>query len=106
MDRATAALLRDLKQRRLLEDTLVLFGSEFGRLPTAPRVDDRDHNITGDSMFLAGAAGYHLTKFWSTTPHTGQPGWDSLKSAVLNFRISTSRAYWRLRSFSARLCSA
>ena len=55
MDQATSALLADLKQRGLLEDTLVVFGSEFGRLPMAQGPDGRDHNITGYSMFLAGA---------------------------------------------------
>ncbi len=55
VDQPTAALLTDLGQRGLLEDTLVLFGSEFGRLPTAQGVDGRDHNIMGYSMFLAGA---------------------------------------------------
>jgi hypothetical protein len=54
-DKPTAALLADLEQRGLLEDTLVLFGSEFGRLPTAQGEDGRDHNITGYSMWLAGA---------------------------------------------------
>ncbi len=54
-DQPTAALLADLEQRGLLEDTLVLFGSEFGRLPTAQGEDGRDHNITGYSMWLAGA---------------------------------------------------
>lgn len=53
-DKPTAALLVDLYQRTLLEDTLVLFGSEFGRMPTAPGVDGRDHNITGFPMRLAG----------------------------------------------------
>jgi hypothetical protein len=55
VDQPTAALLADLEQRGLLEDTLVLFGSEFGRQPTAQGPDGRDHNITGYSMFLAGA---------------------------------------------------
>lgn len=54
-DQPTAALLTDLAQRGLLEDTLVLFGSEFGRLPTAQGVDGRDHNITGYPMWMAGA---------------------------------------------------
>ena len=54
-DRATAALLADLERRGLLDETLVLFGSEFGRLPTAQGVDGRDHNITGYPMWLAGA---------------------------------------------------
>jgi hypothetical protein len=55
VDRPTAALLSDLDARGLLADTLVLFGSEFGRLPTAQGPDGRDHNITGYPMFLAGA---------------------------------------------------
>ena len=55
VDQATAALLTDLGRRGLLDDTLVLFGSEFGRQPTTQGVDGRDHNITGYPMFLAGA---------------------------------------------------
>lgn len=55
VDQPTAALLEDLDQRGLLDETLVLFGSEFGRQPTAQGPDGRDHNITGYSMFLAGA---------------------------------------------------
>ena len=55
IDQPTSALLADLKQRGLLDDTLVLFGSEFGRLPMAQGPDGRDHNITGYSMFLTGA---------------------------------------------------
>lgn len=55
IDRPTAALLADLEARGLLDETLVLFGSEFGRLPTAQGPDGRDHNITGYPMWLAGA---------------------------------------------------
>ena len=55
IDQPTSALLADLKQRGLLDETLVLFGSEFGRLPMAQGPDGRDHNITGYSMFLTGA---------------------------------------------------
>jgi uncharacterized protein (DUF1501 family) len=54
-DQPTAALLADLEERGMLDDTLVLFGSEFGRLPSAQGPDGRDHNITGYSMWLAGA---------------------------------------------------
>lgn len=54
-DQPTAALLADLKQRGLLDETLVIFGSEFGRQPTAQGPDGRDHNITGYPMILAGA---------------------------------------------------
>jgi hypothetical protein len=55
VDIPTAALLTDLEERGLLDETLVIFGSEFGRQPTAQGPDGRDHNITGYSMFLAGA---------------------------------------------------
>lgn len=55
IDQPTSALLTDLKQRGLLDDTLVLFGSEFSRLPTSEGIDGRDHNITGYSMFMTGA---------------------------------------------------
>ena len=55
IDRPVAALLTDLENRGLLDETLVLFGSEFGRLPTAQGADGRDHNITGYPMFLVGA---------------------------------------------------
>lgn len=55
VDQPTAALLTDLEERGLLDETLVLFGSEFGRLPTAQGPDGRDHNITGYSMFMTGA---------------------------------------------------
>ena len=61
IDQPVAALLGDLEQRGLLHETLVLFGSEFGRQPTAQGADGRDHNITGYPMFLVGAgvkAGY------------------------------------------------
>jgi hypothetical protein len=55
VDRPTAALLADLNQRGLLDETLVIFGSEFGRQPTAQGADGRDHNITGYTMWLTGA---------------------------------------------------
>jgi uncharacterized protein (DUF1501 family) len=54
VDQPTSALLADLESRGMLDETLVLFGSEFGRMPTAQGPDGRDHNITGYSMFLAG----------------------------------------------------
>ncbi len=58
-DRATAALLQDLKERGLLEDTLVIWGGEFGRTPYSQmdkknNKPGRDHHATGFSMFLAG----------------------------------------------------
>ena len=59
VDQPVAALLTDLERRGLLEETLVLFGSEFGRMPTAQGPDGRDHNITGYPMWLAGAGVKH-----------------------------------------------
>jgi hypothetical protein len=56
VDQPIAALLTDLKQRGLLEDTLVLWGGEFGRTPTAEgNSTGRDHNHYGFTVWLAGA---------------------------------------------------
>jgi len=56
LDQAAAALLRDLKQRGLLEDTLVVFTTEFGRMPTFQKgASGRDHNPKGFTVWLAGA---------------------------------------------------
>ncbi len=53
-DKAVAALLRDLKAKGLLEETLVLWGGEFGRTPTSEGANGRDHNNHGFSVWLAG----------------------------------------------------
>jgi len=53
IDQPIAALLQDLDQRGLLRDTLVLWGGEFGRTPTA-QGDGRDHNARGFTMWMAG----------------------------------------------------
>jgi Protein of unknown function (DUF1501) len=54
VDQATAALVKDLKARGMLDDTLVVFGSEFGRTPMA-QGNGRDHHMKGFSVWLAGA---------------------------------------------------
>ncbi len=60
IDQPAAALIKDLKQRGMLEDTLIVFGGEFGRTPTVELNDagaakaGRDHNPYGFSMWLAG----------------------------------------------------
>lgn len=54
VDKPIAGLLQDLKQRGLLNDTLVVWGGEFGRTPTSQGNDGRDHNHYGFSMWLAG----------------------------------------------------
>jgi len=53
-DRPIAGLLQDLKQRGLLEDTLVVWGGEFGRTPFNQQGDGRDHNPWGFTMWMAG----------------------------------------------------
>lgn len=54
-DQPIAALIEDLKARGLLEDTLVLWGGEFGRTPVTEGPDGRDHNPYGYTMWMAGA---------------------------------------------------
>ncbi|MCD0461012.1 DUF1501 domain-containing protein [Roseiconus lacunae] len=53
VDQATAALVLDLKQRGMLDDTLIIWGGEFGRTPMAQGTG-RDHHIKGFSMWMAG----------------------------------------------------
>jgi hypothetical protein len=56
LDQPAAALLRDLKQRGLLDDTLVVWSTEFGRMPTFQAgAQGRDHNPKGFTVWLAGA---------------------------------------------------
>jgi uncharacterized protein (DUF1501 family) len=53
-DRPIAGLIRDLKARGLLDETLVAWGGEFGRTPVAQKGDGRDHHPFGFTMWLAG----------------------------------------------------
>jgi hypothetical protein len=53
VDRGAAALIADLKQRDMLRDTIIVFGSEFGRTPMA-QGNGRDHHLAGFTMWLAG----------------------------------------------------
>ena len=62
VDQPIAALLKDLKTRGLLKDTLVIWGGEFGRTPFAQGGDGRDHNQFGFTIWMAGGgikAGVH-----------------------------------------------
>ncbi len=54
MDKPVAGLLRDLKSRGLLDETLVIWGGEFGRTPMSEKGDGRDHNPYGFTMWMAG----------------------------------------------------
>ena len=53
-DQAIAALIRDLKSRGLFDETLILWGGEFGRTPTGQGATGRNHHATGFSVWLAG----------------------------------------------------
>jgi hypothetical protein len=77
-DRAIAGLLRDLKSRGLLEDTLVLWGGEFGRTPVSEGQNGRDHNHHGFSVWLAGGG----VKGGMTYGATDEFGFAAVKNKV------------------------
>ena len=71
-DRPTAALIKDLKQRGLLDDTVVIWGGEFGRTPMSQGGDGRDHHIKGFSYLMAGA-GIKAGTVYGSTDELGYP---------------------------------
>jgi hypothetical protein len=70
VDRATAALIQDLKQRGMLDDTLVIWGGEFGRTPMSQSGNGRDHHIKAFSYMLAGG-GIKPGITWGSTDELG-----------------------------------
>jgi hypothetical protein len=83
IDRPTAALVRDLRQRGMLDDTLVLFTTEFGRTPFAQSAANvvgtgRDHNMHAFSVWLAGAGLRHGMAYGATD----EIGWKSVEKVV------------------------
>lgn len=70
IDKPIAGLLTDLKQRGLWDDTLVIWGGEFGRTPTCEGTDGRDHNPHGYTMWLAGG-GVKSGLTWGKTDDYG-----------------------------------
>ncbi len=78
VDRPIAALLTDLKQRGLLDETLVVWSGEFGRTPFAQGSDGRDHNPFGFSMWLAGAG----IKGGSVFGATDEYGYQAIENKV------------------------
>ena len=70
VDRPTAALINDLKQRGMLDDTLVIWGGEFGRTPMSQGGDGRDHHIKGFSYMVAGG-GFKPGITYGTTDELG-----------------------------------
>ena len=83
VDQPTAALLRDLRQRGLLDDTLVLFTTEFGRTPFTQSEANtigggRDHNMYGFSVWMAGGGLKHGLSYGATD----DVGWKSVDRPV------------------------
>ena len=69
IDKPISGLLTDLRKRGLLEDTLVLWGGEFGRTPHAQNGDGRDHNNKGYTVWMAGGGVKPGTSFGETDEH-------------------------------------
>ena len=69
IDQPIAALLNDLDQRGLLDETLVVWGGEFGRTPHVSKPDGRDHNATGYTMWMAGGGVKGGIRHGATDPH-------------------------------------
>lgn len=77
VDQGSAALIQDLKQRGMLDDTLIVWGGEFGRTPMA-QGDGRDHHIKGFSICLAGGGIKGGTSYGATDEF----GYNAVKDPV------------------------
>ncbi|MSU35983.1 MAG: DUF1501 domain-containing protein [Pedosphaera sp.] len=77
-DQPIAGLLKDLKARGLLDETLVLWGGEFGRTPTAEGTDGREHHPFGFTMWLAGGG----VRGGMTYGETDEFGWHAAQNKV------------------------
>jgi hypothetical protein len=77
-DQGSAALVQDLKQRGLLDQTLVIWGGEFGRTPHGQNADGRDHNNKGFTLWLAGGG----VKRGIAYGETDELGYDAVSSRM------------------------
>ncbi|MEN9672164.1 MAG: hypothetical protein RL553_429, partial [Planctomycetota bacterium] len=78
IDKPIAALLEDLDNRGMLDDTLVIWGGEFGRTPDDPTTDGRGHNNKGFSMWLAGGGVKSGMVYGATDEH----GYEAVEGKV------------------------
>ena len=78
IDKPIAGLLEDLDNRGMLEDTLVIWGGEFGRTPDDPTTDGRGHNNKGFSMWLAGGGVKSGMAYGATDEH----GYEAVEGRV------------------------
>jgi len=77
-DKPIAGLLKDLKSRGLLDETLVVWGGEFGRTPTAEGTDGREHHPFGFTMWLAGGGVRGGLAYGATDDY----GWHAVENKV------------------------
>lgn len=108
VDRGTAALVRDLKQRGMLDETLVIWGGEFGRTPMA-QGSGRDHHIMGFSCWMAGG-GVKPGFSWGATDELGYEAVENkvhvhdLHATMLHlFGIDHTRLTYRFQGRDFRL---
>ena len=108
VDRASAALIKDLKQRGMLDETLVLWGGEFGRTPMG-QGSGRDHHILAFSMFMAGGGVKPGTVYGATDELGYRAVQDivpvhDLHATILHlFGIDHMRLNYRFQGLDARL---
>jgi len=89
IDRPIAALIQDLKQRGMLDETLIVWGGEFGRTPSGQSRDGRNHNNRGFSMWMAGGGvkgglAYGSTDDYGFTAVSGRMHVHDLHATVLH----------------------
>ncbi|MEC8473273.1 MAG: DUF1501 domain-containing protein [Planctomycetota bacterium] len=108
VDQGTAALIKDLKRRGMLEDTLVIWGGEFGRTPMA-QGSGRDHHIMGFSCWMAGG-GIRSGFSWGATDELGYEAVENpvhvhdLHATMLHlFGINHERLTYRFQGRDFRL---
>lgn len=108
VDQASAALVKDLKQRGMLDETLVIWGGEFGRTPMA-QGSGRDHHIKGFSLWMAGG-GVKPGISYGTTDELGYAAVENpcqvhdLHATMLNqFGIDHTKLTYRFQGRDFRL---
>ncbi len=90
VDQPVAALLHDLAERGLLEDTLVVFSTEFGRQPFSQGSEGRDHNGGTSVAWLAGAG----IKGGATAGESDEWGWPPSSRCIATICTPRSCTFW------------
>ena len=108
-DQGTAALIKDLKQRDMLDSTLVVWGTEFGRTPLAQGKDGRDHHPAAYTIWMAGGG----SRAGTTYGKTDELGWsieenplhiNDFQATLLHlFGIDDKRLVHRFKGLDFRL---